>query len=238
MKIMAFSPITSWQIDRETMEIVTDFIFLGCKIIADGDWSHEIKRCLLLGRKTDRPRQHIRKQRHHFADKDPSSQSYGFSSSHVWVWELDHKEGWVMKNWCFWTVVLRMTPESPLDTRRSNQSILKKISPEYSLEGLMLMPQYFGHLIWRAVSLENTLMLGKIEGKRRNGRERMDWLDGVHWLSGMSLSKLWEIVKDREAWCAIVHGVAVQSGTSLSDWTTTADSPYSLVSSTNFLAES
>ena len=186
----------------------------------------------------DRPRQHIRKQRHHFADKDPSSQSYGFSSSHVWVWELDHKEGWVMKDWCFWTVVLWMTPESPLDTRRLNQSILKKISPEYSLEGLMLMLQYFGYLMWRAISLENTLMLGKIEGKRRNGRERMEWLDGIHWLSGMSLSKLQEIVKDREAWCAMVRGVAVQSGTSLSDWTTRADSSYSLISSTSFLAES
>ena len=186
----------------------------------------------------DRPRQHIRKQRHHFADKDPSSQSYGFSSSHVWVWELDHKEGWVMKDWCFWTVVLQMTPESPLDTRRLNQSILKKISPEYSLEGLMLMLQYFGYLMWRAISLENTLMLGKIEGKRRNGRERMEWLYGIHWLSGMSLSKLQEIVKDREAWCAMVRGVAVQSGTSLSDWTTRADSSYSLISSTSFLAES
>ena len=105
---------------------------------------------------------------------------YSFSSSHVWMWELDYKESWVPKNWCFWTVVLEKTLESPLDCKRSNQSIQKEINPEYSLEGLMLKLklQYFGHLMQRADSFEKTLMLGKIEGRRRRGRQRMRWLDG------------------------------------------------------------
>ena len=112
----------------------------------------------------NKPRQHIKKQRHYFASKDPTSQSYGFSSSHVWMW--DHKKGWVPKNWCFWTVVLEKTLESPLDWRRSNQSILEQFSLEYSLEGLILKLkfQYFGHLMRRAGSVERTLMLAKIEG--------------------------------------------------------------------------
>ena len=116
--VMASGPITSWQIDGETTETVTDFILLGSKITADGDCSLEIKRRFAPWKKSyDQPRQHIRKQRHYFADKGPSSQSYGFSSSHVWVWELDHKEGWEVKNWCFQTVVLEKTLESPLDCK-------------------------------------------------------------------------------------------------------------------------
>ena len=115
-KIMASSPITSWHIDGETMETVTDLIFLGSKITADGDCSHEIKRRLLLGEKSyGKPRQHVKKQNHYFVNKGLSSQSYGFSSSHAWMWEVDHKESWVLKNWCFWTVVLEKTLESPLD---------------------------------------------------------------------------------------------------------------------------
>ena len=110
-KIMASGPITSWQIDGET---VADFIFLGSKITADDDFSHEIKRHLFLGRK---PRQHIKKQRHYFANKGLSNQGYGFSSGHVWMWELDYKESWVLKNWCFWNVVLEKTLESPLDCK-------------------------------------------------------------------------------------------------------------------------
>ena len=135
-KIMTPSPITSWQIDRETMETVTDFIFLGSKIIEDGDCSHEVKRGLLLGWKTDQPRHHIKMQRHYFANKGPSSHRYGFSSSHVWMWELDYKESWVLKIWCFlcWRRLLRV----PSTARRSSQSILKEISPECSSEGLML----------------------------------------------------------------------------------------------------
>ena len=143
---MTSDPITSWQIDGETMETVSDFIFLGSKITADGDCSHEIKRCLLLGRiADDKHRQHIKKQRHYFVNKGPCSQGYGFSSSHAWIWELDYKKSWALKNWCFRTVVLEKTPESPLDCK---QSILKEISPGCSLDGLLLKLklQYFGHL--------------------------------------------------------------------------------------------
>ena len=109
--------IISWQIDGETVETVADFIFLGPQITADGDCSHEIKRCLLLGRKVMTNLDSILKIRDYFANKDPSSQSYGFSSSHVWMWELDYKESWVLKNWCFWTVVLEKTLETPSDCK-------------------------------------------------------------------------------------------------------------------------
>ena len=118
---MASGPITSWEIDGETVETVTDFIFLGSKITADGDCNHEIKRRLLLGRKAMTNLESILKSRHYFADKDPSSQSYGFSSSHVWMWELDHKESWLG----FWTVVLEKTLENPLDCKE-----IKPVNPK------------------------------------------------------------------------------------------------------------
>ena len=116
MKIMACGPITSWEIDEETVETVTDFLFLGSKITADGECSYEIKSCLLLGRKAITNLGSILKSRD-IADKGPSSQSYGFSSSQVWMWELDYKESWAPKNWYFWTVVLEKTFESPLDCK-------------------------------------------------------------------------------------------------------------------------
>ena len=114
---MSSGPITSWQIDGETVEIVADFIFLGSRITADGDYSHEIKMLTPWKKSYDQPRQHIKKQGHYFANKGPSSQGYGFSSGHVWMWELDYKESWVQKNWCFLTVVLEKTLESPLDCK-------------------------------------------------------------------------------------------------------------------------
>ena len=151
----------------------------------------------------------------HFANKGLSTQGYGFSYSHVWMWGLDQNVGWVPKNWCFWTVVLEKTLKSPF---------IKEINPEYSWERLMLKlkQQYFGHLMRRTESLESTLMVGKTEGRRRRGRQRIRWLDGITNSINMSLSKLEEMVKDREVRHAAVHGTA-KSQTWLSDWTTTKE---------------
>ena len=150
------------------------FIFLGSKITADGDCSHEIKTFDPWKKNYDQPRQHIKKQRRYFANNGPSSQGYGFSSGHVWMWELDYKaERWridAFELWC-WRRLLRV----PWTARTSNQSILKEISPGCSFESLMLKLklQYFGHLMWRTDSMEKALMLGKIEGGRRGGWQRM-----------------------------------------------------------------
>ena len=209
-KIMASGPNTSWEIDGETVETVSDFIFLSSRITADDDCSHEIKRRLLLGRKVMTNLDSIFKSRHYFANKGPSSQGYGFSSGHVWMWESDYKESWTLKNWCFWTVVLEKTLESPLYCKKTNQFILMEISPEYSLIGLLLKVklQYFGRppdvkswLIWKDPDAGKNW---KWEEKGMTEDEMIAW---HHWLSGHDFEYLWELVMDREVWCAAVHEV-------------------------------
>ena len=178
---MASGRITSWEIDGETVETVADFIFLGSKITADGDCSHEIKTLTPWKENYDQPRQYIKKQRHYFANKVLSSQGYGFPVVMYGCerWTIKKAEHWridAFELWC-WRRLLRV----PWTARRSNQSILKEISPGCSLEGLILKLKlwYFGHLMQRADSLEKILMLGKFEGRRRRGQQRMRWLDGI-----------------------------------------------------------
>jgi len=219
-KIMASGPITSWEIDGETVETVADFIFWGSRITADGDFSQEIKRCLLLRRKVMTNLDNIFKSR----DITLSTKvclvkamvfpvvMYGCES-----WTIRKAERWridAFDLW-YWRRLLRVL----WTVRRSNQSFLKEISPEYSFEGLMLKLklQYFGCLMW-ADSLEKTLMLGNIEGRKRGGWQRMRWLDGITNSMNMGLGEIRNLVMDREAWYTGVHAVT-KNRTWLSDWT-------------------
>ena len=200
---MASGPITSWEIDGETVEKVSDFIFLCSRITGDGDCSHEIERCLLLGRKVMTNLDSILKSRdvtlptkvHLVKAMIFPVVMYGCESWTIMKAECRRTDAFEL--WC-WRRLLRV----PWTAKRSNLSILKEIHPEYSLEGLMLKLklQYSGHLLWRADSQEKTLMLEKTEGRRRRGQQRIRWLDGITDLMDMNLSKLWALVIYRKAW--------------------------------------
>ena len=227
MKAKTSGPIISWQTDRETMKTVKDFIFLGSKITADGDCSHEIKRHLLPGRKAMANQDSLLKGRDiTLSTKVRTVKTMVF---HVQMWELDHKKGWESKKWYFWTVVLEETLESPLDCME-----IKPVNPKGNQPWIftgMTCPkqklQFFGHVMQQADSLEKTLMLGKTEGKRRMGRQRVRRVDGI--ISWMVASLHREIAKDKEAWRAAVQRVT-KNRTQLSERTATT-TPWSILKS-------
>ena len=221
---MASGPISSWQIDGETVGTVTDLIFGGSKITADGACSHEIKRRLLLGKKIyDQPRQHIKKQRHNFANKGLSSPSYGFSSSHVWMWELDYKQSWVPKNWCFWTVVLEKTLESPLDCKeiqpvhpKGNQSWIFIGGTDAEAETAILWPPEAKK--WLIGKDPDAGKDWRWEEKGMTQDEVVRW---HHWLHGHEFEQA-QGVGDGQGSLAAVHVGSQRVGhdwvTELTDW--------------------
>ena len=217
---MAHSPITSWEIEGEKVEAVTDFLFLDSKIIVDGDCSHEIRRSLLLGRKAMTNLDSVLKSRDItlltkvYIVKPMIFPVVTYGCVSWTIKKADHQKIDAFELWC--------SPDSPLDRRRSNQSIWREINPEYSLERLMLRLklQYFGYLVQFVGSLKNFLMLVKIESRRRRGCQRMRWLDSITDAMNMNLGKLQEMVRDREAWHVAVRRVS-KSLTRLGNWTTT-----------------
>ena len=203
------------------MEMVTDFISLGSKITADGKCSHKIKTFLFWKKAMTNIDSMLKSRDILWQQRSISSQIYGFSSSHVWMWGFDHKENWALKSWCFWNVVLEKTVEGPLDCKE-----IKAVHPKGNQSwiftgGLMLKLnlQYFGHLMGRTDSLEKPLMLGKIEGRRRRGWQRMRWLDGITDSMDVSLSKLWELVMDRKPGVLQSMGLQKSDMTGWCNWT-------------------
>ena len=183
----------------EKVEAVTEFLFLGSKITADGDSSHEIRRQLLVGRKVMTNLDKYVKQRHHFANKGPYIQSYGFSGSHVWMWELNHKESWAMKNWCFWSVVLEKALESPLENKEIKPVNLKGDQAWILFGSTDIEAE--APTLWPAHSLEKTLRLGKIEGRKRRGWQRWDG-----WMAS-PIQQTWTWANSRDSAGQESHGV-------------------------------